>query len=79
MGLIASERSANARRRPGGPGGKENPRILLANSRRGSFARKLGKMGRAEEANPRFPDAWDEFANSIPSFASPGLAGNGDR
>jgi len=40
---------------------------LLANSRRGSFARNLGKMRHAGEANPRFPDTRDEFANSVKS------------
>jgi hypothetical protein len=39
--------------------------ILLANSRRGSFGRKLGKVRRLGEANPAFPDARHEFASSI--------------
>jgi hypothetical protein len=47
---------------------KENGQILLAKSRRGSFSRKLGEIGRAGEANPCLPGARDEFANSIRPF-----------
>jgi hypothetical protein len=45
--------------------------ILLANSRHGSLGRKSGKMRRAGETNPVFPDARDEFANSIQCYSRP--------
>jgi hypothetical protein len=48
--------------------------ILSANSRRGSFGRKLGEMRRAGKANPGFPDARDEFADSIGCYPNPDSA-----
>jgi hypothetical protein len=45
--------------------------ILLAKSRRGSFSRKLGVIGRAAKANPCLPGARDEFANSIRCYRNP--------
>jgi hypothetical protein len=39
--------------------------IVLANSRRGSFGRKLGKMWCTGRANPVSLDDRDEFANRI--------------
>src|SRR5262245_1062555 len=38
---------------------------LLANSRRGPFGRKLGKTRRAGKADLGYPDAREEFADSI--------------
>jgi hypothetical protein len=45
--------------------------ILMANSRRESFGRKLGKMRRTGKAKPWFADARDEFANSITCYGKP--------
>jgi hypothetical protein len=55
-------------KRPNRRSSKQNGRILLANSRGRSFGRKLGEMRRPGEANPAFPAARDEFANSIRPF-----------
>jgi hypothetical protein len=46
----------------------------LANYRRDSFGRKLGKMRRAGKANPGFSDARDEFANSITFYGKADIA-----
>jgi hypothetical protein len=43
----------------------EADRILLANSRRRSIGRNLGKMGACWEGKTAIPDAPDEFADSI--------------
>jgi hypothetical protein len=45
--------------------------ILLANSRRGSFVRDLGKLGYAGKASPGRQTPRAEFANRIHGYSRP--------